>query len=259
MKRDDFINELERLLMDIPEGDRIDAIEYYYDYFDEAGIENEQKVIRELGSPERVAQTIKENLGVSGYDESRHYSKRREYSEPRDYSEPGNYSEPENYSEPGNYDEPRDYDKTTSDTETSKRESERAGTCDEPDAHSNTSKTSWILIAIIAVLTFPLWIGVVAGLFGAVVGIIGGLFGLVAGLFGAAFGLIIGGIACAIAILFRAAVVGPAEVLVTIGVSALLIAVGLLLAMLFVLLVGKWIPSWIRAIVKGVKGLISRK
>ena len=95
MKRDDFINELERLLMDIPEGDRIDAIEYYYDYFDEAGVENEQKVIRELGSPERVAQTIKENLGATGYSESRDYDKRGGYSEAGDYDAPNDYSAPE--------------------------------------------------------------------------------------------------------------------------------------------------------------------
>lgn len=105
MKRDDFLNELEQKLGDIPEGDRLDAIEYYYDYFDEAGEENEQKVIRELGSPERVAQTIRDNLGASGYTSSRDYSDPRDYSESRDYSEPRDYSAPEDSGNTRNYDD----------------------------------------------------------------------------------------------------------------------------------------------------------
>ena len=62
MNRVEFIKQLERLLMDIPENDRLDAIAYYNDYFDEAGAENEAQVIRELGSPEKVAATIKADL-----------------------------------------------------------------------------------------------------------------------------------------------------------------------------------------------------
>ncbi|MBO5097639.1 MAG: DUF1700 domain-containing protein [Agathobacter sp.] len=236
MRKDDFLNELERLLKDLPEGDRMDAIEYYYDYFDEAGSENEQKVIRELGSPERVAQTIKENFRAS------------DYSEPNDYSEPGDHSAPNDYGAPEEREESYQAHKETyKQSSTASQET------------SSEKKTSWILIAIIAVLTFPLWIGVVAGLFGAVVGIIGGLFGVVVGLLGAAFGLIIGGIACCIAMIFQAAFIGPAEIMVTIGVCALLVALGLLFAWLFVMFVARWIPCWVRAIVKGIKSLVNRK
>ncbi len=215
MNRDEFLNQLERLLMDIPEGDRLDAIEYYYDYFDEAGVANEQKVIRELGSPERVAQTIKENLGTNGFETSSNYGGSGDYNEPKDYSAPKN------------------------------------GT--------SVKKTSWVLIAIIAVLTSPLWIGIIAGLFGGLMGLIGGLIGLVFGLFGASIGLIVGGIACCIAMIYQAAVVGPAEALVAIGVSLLLVALGLLFALLLVWLVAKWIPYWVKAIVNGIKGLMKRK
>ena len=59
MTRVEFMQQLERLLADIPENDRLDAIEYYNNYFDEAGAENEAQVIRELGSPGRVAAIIK--------------------------------------------------------------------------------------------------------------------------------------------------------------------------------------------------------
>lgn len=59
MNRVGFMETLSRLLQDIPEEDRIDALKYYNDYFDDAGSENEQNVIEELESPEKVAMKIK--------------------------------------------------------------------------------------------------------------------------------------------------------------------------------------------------------
>lgn len=52
----------------------------------------------------------------------------------------------------------------------------------------NSSTT--VLIAIIVLITFPIWIGLIGGIFGLIGGIIGGLFGIIAGIFGAIFGAI---------------------------------------------------------------------
>ena len=52
MNRVEFMAELERLLADLPEDERQAAVQYYADYFADAGAENEAEVIRELGSPE---------------------------------------------------------------------------------------------------------------------------------------------------------------------------------------------------------------
>ncbi len=80
MSRKEFMQQLNRLLADIPESDRQDAIAYYNDYFDEAGPENEAEVIQELGSPGKVAATIKAGMGTApgrgeftenGYQDSR--------------------------------------------------------------------------------------------------------------------------------------------------------------------------------------------
>ena len=48
MRKDVFIKELEYLLQDIPDEDKADAIAYYQDYLEEAGPENEEKVIQDL-------------------------------------------------------------------------------------------------------------------------------------------------------------------------------------------------------------------
>lgn len=62
MRRDAFIKELEYLLQDIPDEDKADAIAYYQDYLEEAGPENEEKVIRDFGSPERIAAIIRADI-----------------------------------------------------------------------------------------------------------------------------------------------------------------------------------------------------
>ena len=52
------------------------------------------------------------------------------------------------------------------------------------------SATSTVLIVCLLLFTFPLWIGLGAGLVGLVVGIFGGLIGIMAGIFGVIVGII---------------------------------------------------------------------
>ena len=61
MSRDEFMRQLEYLLSDIPEYEREDALDYYRDYLEEAG-EDADEVIREFGSPERIASIIRSDL-----------------------------------------------------------------------------------------------------------------------------------------------------------------------------------------------------
>ena len=63
MSKIDFMKELESLLSDIPSDEKEEALQYYTDYFEDAGEENEEAIIRELGSPARVASIIKAELG----------------------------------------------------------------------------------------------------------------------------------------------------------------------------------------------------
>ena len=67
MNRVEFMNALERLLADISVGEREEALQYYNDYLNDAGVENEEDVINSLGSPEKVAANIK--AGLSGGEE----------------------------------------------------------------------------------------------------------------------------------------------------------------------------------------------
>lgn len=62
MSRNDFMKQLEHLLGNLPSAEREAALQYYNDYFDDAGAENEKEVIEALGNPARVAENIKRDL-----------------------------------------------------------------------------------------------------------------------------------------------------------------------------------------------------
>ncbi len=62
MNRIEFMTELASLLQDVPAEERRDAMQYYNDYFDDAGEDQEQQVIEELESPKKVAEKIKADM-----------------------------------------------------------------------------------------------------------------------------------------------------------------------------------------------------
>ncbi len=66
MNRAEFMRRLTELLGDVAPTEREEAIQYYNDYFDDAGEENESGVIASLGTPEELARTIKAGLNDGG-------------------------------------------------------------------------------------------------------------------------------------------------------------------------------------------------
>ncbi|MDO4291795.1 MAG: DUF1700 domain-containing protein [Eubacteriales bacterium] len=66
MNRAEFMGRLRILLAGIPESEREAALQYYNDYLDDAGTENEEEVLASLGSPEKVAASIREGLQEEG-------------------------------------------------------------------------------------------------------------------------------------------------------------------------------------------------
>jgi len=64
MNRSEFFNRLEQGLTKVSREEREAALDYYNEYFDDAGSENEQRVIEELGSPAQIAARIKADSAV---------------------------------------------------------------------------------------------------------------------------------------------------------------------------------------------------
>ncbi|HVI40319.1 MAG TPA: DUF1700 domain-containing protein, partial [Anaerovoracaceae bacterium] len=64
MNRSEFFKKLEQGLTRVSKEERETALDYYNEYFDDAGAENEQRVIEELGSPAQIAARIKADSAV---------------------------------------------------------------------------------------------------------------------------------------------------------------------------------------------------
>lgn len=58
MNKQEFLEALRQALSGLPDEERQNALQYYEDYFADAGEENEAQAIADLGSPEAVAQAI---------------------------------------------------------------------------------------------------------------------------------------------------------------------------------------------------------
>ena len=66
MTREEFLAALRQELVNVSEEERDEALKFYNEFLDEAGPDQEQKVIEELGTPHRVANIIRANLGLTG-------------------------------------------------------------------------------------------------------------------------------------------------------------------------------------------------
>lgn len=238
MNRLDFMKELERLLADISESEREEALQYYNDYLNDAGVENEEEVIASLGSPQKVAETIK--AGLSGGDE-------------------GAFTE-------NGY---QDYEKQMRNAVAVREpETEQHGqqntqsTTQKPVVKKKMSSGMLILVILLCILFSPVIFSMGVGLLATVFGILVALIALVASLFigaaAAAFGLLVSGIVLlgvGIAKLF----VSPLGGVTLLAGGMLCVGVGLLFLALTVWLVGKAVPAVIRFIVDIFSRLFHRK
>lgn len=58
MTRTEYLQQLDKYLHRLPEEDYQEAMDYFTEYFDEAGVDNEDQVMAELGTPKEAAQDI---------------------------------------------------------------------------------------------------------------------------------------------------------------------------------------------------------
>lgn len=65
MRKYAYLARLEELLAALPAEERQDALNYYEEYFDAAGSEQEEKTAEALGDPAEVARKILEGEGIA--------------------------------------------------------------------------------------------------------------------------------------------------------------------------------------------------
>lgn len=204
MSRKEFMEELQVLLEELPVEEREEALRYYESYFEEAGVEQEQVVLEELGSAERIAAQILRDYRMENGGGM--------------YTEQG-YQENENKKQiPVQYA-----------AEEAKKEKESAGS-GITITKKGLSGGALVVVILLAILTFPIWISILATAFGLLMGLFGASIGIVVGFGCGGIGCLIGGVAAfAVGILksFTVPVVGAGLIaigLLIFGVGCLMIA-----------------------------------
>lgn len=298
MKREDFMRQLERLLEGVAAEEKKEALSYYQSYFEDAGEENEERILKELESPEKVAATIKADLGMDGaagqgeytergFEDSRFVQKnpidirkdtaggRQGQPESQDSSGAGSsygYSQGQpgtegsyGYSQGGSTGEGSQRYGSSGDSKAGGQGYGGAGrgsqnsygnyssnSGDGRSTYSGRSGMEILLIIIIAVVTSPVWIGLVTGGGGALLGIAIAAVCVAGSLFVAGFAL------AGIGIGQLATGSLPIGFALT-GAGLLLLAVAVLAAILCVWMCGKFVPWVLRLIGKLWNSIFSGK
>lgn len=232
MSKEEFMRELERLLANVPDNERIEALNYYEEYFSDAGEENWQKVIEELESPAKVAETIKDGL--------------RANMDTRDSAPGSGYNSASQsgaaYQNGTSYQGSTIYQGNTFYQNTA-------------PAPQKEGMPAWAIVLIVlgCILLSPALLGLACTLLGVLAAVFFSCIGLILGFGGAGIGLIVGGIAMVvmgIADLFFAPMAG----MLLSGTGLILLAIGMLLIMFTVWLCGWALPS----LCKGVAWLFKK-
>lgn len=190
MTKEQFLARLEQLLADLSREDREDALQFYREYLEDAGPENEAAALEELGDVEQLAAQIRAACPVQPEPTPADDQPRPAYQR----------------SQPPRWPAPPQYTRQAYDYSQPPRSSSRQG--------GNAGRV--ILLVILLVFTSPLWLGAVCSLAGILFG------GLLAGFVMAVVGLVVG-VGC----LFAVGTAGFSAV-ATSGVAFIVAGLGLL-------------------------------
>lgn len=246
MNKREFMDRLSKLLTDVSLDERIEALQYYEDYFADAGEENEATIITELISPESLAKTIKEELAgndtasAAGGEYTEQGFRNQQYKHMA-YPEIKTESTEEN-----NYEQWHDANPNRQNSSYSEKRDKKRMT-----------GTQITFLVIACVFASPIIIGLVSGIFGIVIGVLATVFSIWLG-FGIAgvVCMIAGVIACIIGIINLAVL--PAAGIMAIGAGVFVFGLGLLFMALSSLCM-----KGVKVVCKGslnlVKSLLNRR
>lgn len=234
MTKQEFMYRLAQQLISLPPEERVCALKFYDEYFADAGEENADAVIRDLGSPEEVARTIKEDFAQRnpGYDPGNQYTYR-----PGPQYQPGQgrqtyTTSPETYRQRGQA-EPQVY-----------RQGMSGGTV--------------VLIVTLLILGSPIWLALLVAAIGVFLALAGVVIGLVVAAVAATGALVLGGVSCAWAAITALAIT-PGLRLLGVGGGLLLTGIGLLAALLGIWIAVHVLPALFRGVVDLCRRLFHRK
>lgn len=296
MDKREYLNRLQMQLADLTDEERREALEYYEEYFADAGEENEDDVIRSLGEPEQVAEQIKAGLhkeeeGMfteNGYREKLEndnppevYGKKAEERESGEqkyrgplpwgwekHKKTGRQSAFGSYARNGSGKEGRYGNGSYTDGQRAQSAGSQntGGTWEsgyDYNAGQRAGKKSGMsggmiaLLVVLCIFASPVILGLGASLLGIVLGVLGAVIGMIAAFFAVVIALLAAGVALFIAG-FAMLFVRPFGGMICMAVGCFLIALFLVCAVLLVTVCSKFFP-WLIKEVENLGKYLSRK
>lgn len=234
MTREEFLRRLAELLSDVTDEERAEAIRFYEEYLDDAGPQQEAQVLAELGSPEKVAAIIRANVPGSrvqqgpAAQEAQAAGPAGSGAPPASSAAAGASIPLPPYARPG-------------------------AVPPAPPRKGMSDRT--ILLIILAVVLFPLWIGLAGAVFGVLMGIVGAAFGFFFG----GVGTVIGIVTVLVANTPAAFGAGIPVGLFMVGLCLLALALGVALITAAVWLVAWLLPACWRLAKRAWRALTGKK
>lgn len=261
-----FLDELHRLLSDLPPEERNQAIKYYEDYFEDAGPENEQAILKELGSPQELANQIKattqddiEYGQGSSFHRSAAYPEFYAQKEQSDSQNENNSTFKQTkdgfqqgHQQAGNGFNNNGYRQTGNGFNNNSYQ-QAANGYNSHYQQQSTRKVAWIVL--FALLAITIGLPCLSVLFGILLAIFSVIVSIVLALFGTGGGLMIGGIASFFGSFFMTAASGTGAVLFTMGIGLVLFAIGALIIWIGVLFCIRFLPALFQTTWKSAKSV----
>ena len=220
MSRKAFMARLDELLADITEAEKDEALSYYEEYFEDAGPENEEEVISSLGSPEKVAATIKAGLSENAQEEG-------------EFSETG-------------------YTNSYYDVK------DEVATVNNRKGLGGIGTGGWIIILILCLFALPILGPILLGIAGTIFGVLVAIAAVIFAVLVTGIALVVAAVAmvaAGFAALFATPLVGVA----LIGAALLVAGIGILISILGYWVVTKVIPPLFRGFVELIRKPFARK
>lgn len=251
-----FLDELHRLLSDLPPEERNQAIKYYEDYFEDAGPENEQAILKELGSPQELANQIKattqddiEYGQGSSFHRSTAYPEFYAQKEPSDSQNENNSAFKQTkdgfqqgHQQAGNGFNNNGYRQTDNGFNNNNNNYQQATTgYNSHYQQQSARKAVWIVL--FALLAITIGLPCLSVLFGILLTIFSVIISIVLALFGTGGGLMIGGIASFFGSFFMTTTSGIGAILFAMGIGLVLFAIGALILWVGVLFCIRFLPA----------------
>jgi uncharacterized membrane protein len=224
MNKDEFLRQLEVLLSGISQEERTEALAFYRSYFEDAGEANEAKILEELESPQKVADSIIKDLGVQPGEA---------YSSGAQGASAGAEWNPAVQGAAQN---------------ASKGVPQGAAQNAAYSAPEKDGMPGWAIVLL--VITSPVWLVMILVILSALLGIVAALFGIAIAVVAVMGALLICGVVLFGAGIGTAIAGNPAIGIGLMGGGLIVLAIGILAVVLVVWIFGGFLPWALKGIWK---------